>query len=190
MKSPTSTLLGKVKREAKALARTDTIPYNKALDVAAQRAGYADWHELHQASKTLGLPSSAGTLPLDPTLPPLFDDTPNEERPVAELDAWWDRPYALTRPDGRLDVRCLDGGAWDRSTWYGVATDMAGAVALAEEKLAKWRAFREQPVCALVSESEVDIVRMPQRPDRQMEILATVSNTAEAKAWLDDYGRQ
>ncbi|MCP2223570.1 hypothetical protein M2226_009267 [Bradyrhizobium elkanii] len=55
-------------------------------------------------------------IPLDPKLPKAFDATPNEARSKTQLDQWWDRPYGLTRPDGRIEVRCLNGGAWDRST--------------------------------------------------------------------------
>lgn len=53
-------------------------------------------------------------IPLDSKLPKAFDATPNEARSKAQLDQWWDRRYGLTRPDGRIEVRCLNGGAWDR----------------------------------------------------------------------------
>lgn len=71
-------------------------------------------------------------IPLDPKLPKAFDATPNEARSKAQLDQWWDRPYGLTRPDGRIEVRCLNGGAWDRSTHLGIADDYDAACALAE----------------------------------------------------------
>ena len=73
-------------------------------------------------------------IPLDPKLPKTFDATPNEARSKAQLDQWWDRPYGLTRPDGRIEVRCLNGGAWDRSTHFGFADDYDAACALAEAK--------------------------------------------------------
>ena len=101
-------------------------------------------------------------IPIDPELPPGFDDTPNDERPDSHQE-WWHRPYIVTDrfeieryeqyvarvkalgyepdfdqnrwdalqlaqakswqaawPTGvRYTVRCLDGGAWDRSTNYG-----------------------------------------------------------------------
>ncbi|WP_439126188.1 MAG: hypothetical protein ACNJA3_27870 (plasmid) [Pseudomonas rhizophila] len=42
-------------------------------------------------------------------------------------------------PDGvRYDVRCLDGGAWDRSTWWGSSGSLDEAVKLAEAGPA-WR---------------------------------------------------
>lgn len=86
--------------------------------------------------------------PVNPELPPMFDNTPNGERPESHHD-WWERPFIVTFtweqmappatspispeerersraswfdewPSGtRYDVRCLDGGAWDRSTWWG-----------------------------------------------------------------------
>lgn len=79
------------------------------------------------------------TIPVNPRLPKNFDCTPNEDRPDSHMK-WWNRPYIQTYtlesfgdvdeefkrkwmeswPTGtRYDLRCLDGGAWDRSTWYG-----------------------------------------------------------------------
>lgn len=55
---------------------------------------------------------------------PSFYDTANERRSETELSTWWMRPYAVTQPDGRLDVRCLDGGAWDRPTFYGTVSSV------------------------------------------------------------------
>ena len=67
---------------------------------------------------------------LNPKLPPNFDSTPNEQR-CDRAHAWWGVPYVQTHTDTdpkfvaywggavRFDVRCLDGGAWDRSTNHG-----------------------------------------------------------------------
>jgi hypothetical protein len=69
---------------------------------------------------------------VDPLLPRGFDDTDNKCRP-AEHGPWWGVPFIISFrpsapdadflrafPDGvRYDLRCLDGGAWDRSTWWG-----------------------------------------------------------------------
>lgn len=67
---------------------------------------------------------------VDPVLPKRFDDTPNEDRSPRSM-AWWNVPFIVACcyddatfrkawPGGvRYDVRCLDGGAWDRSTWWG-----------------------------------------------------------------------
>jgi hypothetical protein len=85
-------------------------------------------------------------IPVNPRLPEGFDSTPNAERPASH-DRWWGRPYIETEtgfnhasdldrrawfaawPSGtRYDVRCLDGGAWDRSTWQGSFTSLEEAV--------------------------------------------------------------
>jgi hypothetical protein len=94
-------------------------------------------------------------IPVNPRLPPKFDDTPNDARPQSH-QRWWFRPYIVTEkwcePTGdaaywteekrnearaewfrawpagtRYDVRCLDGGAWDRSTWWGSFSTLAEA---------------------------------------------------------------
>ncbi|CAM5289122.1 hypothetical protein ATER59S_00509 [Aquamicrobium terrae] len=78
-------------------------------------------------------------IPLDPKLPKAFNATPNDARSKAQLDQWWDRPYGLTLSDGRIEVRCLNGGAWDRSTHLGVAENYDVACALAESKQAAGR---------------------------------------------------
>ncbi|MCZ8963440.1 DNA-binding protein (plasmid) [Escherichia albertii] len=75
-------------------------------------------------------------IPLDPVLPENFDDIPNDERDKAQLDAWWDHPYGITQPDGKIIVRCLNGGAWDRSSVLGVADNYDEACELAEKEQA------------------------------------------------------
>ena len=101
---------------------------------------------------------------IDPELPPSFDDTPNEERPeahqkwwdfpfirtqtLAELDAQiaksqvsteekvrWRAEWLKSWPHGtRYDVRCLDGGAWDRSTGWGMFPTLEEAVRCAKSR--------------------------------------------------------
>jgi len=56
--------------------------------------------------------------------------------------------------DGRIEVRCLNGGAWDRSTHLGIADGYDAACALAEAKQAEWLRFRERP-CVLLDEGQV-----------------------------------
>lgn len=119
-------------------------------------------------------------IPLDPKLPKAFDATPNETRSKAQLDQWWDRPYGLTRPDGRIEVRCLNGGAWDRAIFLGLADDYDSACALADMKQGEWLKMREQP-CTCLETGQVIVVRQPQRPDEQPQHLATFP-TAEAAA--------
>jgi len=79
---------------------------------------------------------------INPVLPGNFDNTPNEERSPRSL-AWWNVPYVVTyiktvngweiASSGAQEfhVRCLDGGAWDRSTWLGTFATLEEALALA-----------------------------------------------------------
>ncbi len=109
-------------------------------------------------------------IPLDPALRAGFDETSNDQRSKAELDAWWDHPFGRTRPDGRIDVRCLNGGAPDRSSALGLADSYDEACALAEEKQANWVRQREQPIPSC-RDGKIIMVRQPQRPDEQEVIL-------------------
>jgi hypothetical protein len=122
-------------------------------------------------------------IPLDPKLPKAFDATPNERRSKAQLDQWWDRPYGLTRPDGRIEVRCLNGGAWDRSTHLGIADDYDAACALAEAKQMEWLKFRERP-CTCLDEGRVTVIRQPQRPDEEVVELASFPTAEAATEYL------
>lgn len=122
-------------------------------------------------------------MPLDPELPMSFDATPNENRSKAQLDQWWDRPYGLTMPDGRIEVRCLNGGAWDRSTHLGVADDYDAACALSEAKQADWLKFRERPTI-LMDIDQVLVVRQPQRPDEEIQELAAFPTHEAAAEYL------
>lgn len=124
-------------------------------------------------------------IPLDPKLPANFDCTPNESRSKAQLDAWWDRPYAITRDDGKLLVRCLNGGAWDRSTNFGTAENYDEACALAETKQAAWVARRGRPVMTM--DEELKLVRMPQRPDQDMVIVKVCETQEQASAYLKEH---
>ena len=89
---------------------------------------------------------------VDPRLPKNFDCTPNDERPKSH-EKWVNRAYVQTvrfdnfelTDDGdfkkrwfeawptgaRYDVRCLDGGAWDRSTSHGSFKTLDEAIELA-----------------------------------------------------------
>ncbi len=80
---------------------------------------------------------------VDPVLPENFDAYANEGRPARHL-AWWRIPFVRVCqgsspefkahwPEGqRYDVRCLDGGAWDRSTGWGSLPTLDEAVTLAK----------------------------------------------------------
>lgn len=104
---------------------------------------------LRLAAGAASAPRPIERLPLDPKLRPRFDDTANEKRTAAELDTWWARPFGRAMADGGIEVRCLDGGAWDRSTFYGVARPMEEAQELAARKIAKWREFLDTPMSYL-----------------------------------------
>lgn len=122
-------------------------------------------------------------IPLDPKLPKAFDATPNDARSKAQLDQWWDRPYGITRPDGRIEVRCLNGGAWDRSTHLGIADDYDAACALAEAKQMEWLKFRERP-CTYLDVGRVTVIRQPQRPDEELRELASFPTAEAATEYL------
>lgn len=67
---------------------------------------------------------------IDPKLPARFDNTPNEKRPDSQTK-WWAFPFIVT--DGEAyETRCLDGGAWDRSTSWGTFAKLSEAVARAK----------------------------------------------------------
>lgn len=88
-------------------------------------------------------------IPINPCQRDDFDSTPHEHRDPLELDHWWNIPYVQTCewsdigsddehreqwfahwPSGiRYTVRCLDGGAWDRSTNRGSFSSLEQAVA-------------------------------------------------------------
>lgn len=122
-------------------------------------------------------------IPLDPKLPKTFDETVNDARSKAQLDAWWDRPYGITLPDGRIEVRCLNGGAWDRSTHLGVADNYDAACALAEAKQAEWLKFRERPsVC--FDANQVLVIRQAQRPDEEPKELGSFPTAEAANDYL------
>lgn len=110
-------------------------------------------------------------IPLDPKLPANFDDTPNDKRSKSQLDAWWDHPYGITQPDGKIMVRCLNGGAWDRSSVLGVADNYDEACALAEEKQAAWVVTRTTPTFLHSSEPPFILIQEAQRPDHQRTVL-------------------
>lgn len=122
-------------------------------------------------------------IPLDPKLPKSFDATPNEARSKAQLDSWWDHPYGVTLPDGRVEVRCLNGGAWDRSTHLGVADDYDAACTLAATKQAEWLKFRERP-CTCLDVDQVLVIRQPQRPDQAQQQLAAFPTPEAANEYL------
>lgn len=184
-------LLRDIKDEAKSAARSGYETHSQALERLSREHGYSSWNELHQACDSQpalpALTSPAGH-PIDPPLRLMFDQTPNEERTEWEVERWWSKPYILTRPDGGFDVRCLDGGAWDRSTWYGNAATLEECDKIAEVKLARWREFQNQPYTSVSEDGSVRIVRLPWRPHLAPEVLHVAKDFEEAKRYLDGLG--
>lgn len=179
----TATAVEKMRRWAKAHARDTSISYNQALEQAARDAGFASWHEVQAAIKAAEASPALLDLPIDPALPPNFDSTANERRSKAELDSWWLRPFAQSRPDGGLDVRCLDGGAWDRATYYGTAKDLDEAREIARTKLAAWQAIRDRPV-AMLGESVYLLILEPNRPGMPRPVLFAAGSQDDLKQVL------
>lgn len=93
-------------------------------------------------------------VPINPVLPANFDDTPHEQR-SDQSRAWWGVPFIVAQAnfattedhraafrkhwggDVRYDVRCLDGGAWDRSTAWGMFGTLEAALAYVREIVAE-----------------------------------------------------
>jgi hypothetical protein len=124
-------------------------------------------------------------IPLDPKLRKYFDSTSNEDRSKDELDAWWDHPYGVTLDNGKIDVRCLNGGAWDRSTHLGIVDTYDEACALAESAQARWLKFREKPT--IVMDNGCSLVINPQRPDEVPVTLKTFDSIEDAGAYMREH---
>jgi hypothetical protein len=172
MNEPISqTALQKLRRAAKQRSREGDLAYTAALDQQARAAGYANWHDARRAAAApapVSVPPAESEvefeLPVDPDLPPHFDDLSNERRSKAELDRWWLRPFAVTLADGSYEVRCLDGGAWDRSTWYGHAKDLQEAREIARSKLERWQQANDTPIFFYIAHEAVLLSLEPNRP--------------------------
>ena len=181
--APTATLLAKIRKLAKQAARDGHSTHGEELDRHAQAHGYPSWREL-QATLT------NHDLPVDPPLRELFDQTPNEERSQHELDLWWDRPYAVTRSDGKFEVRCLDGGAWDRSTCYGVADTFDDAKSLAQRKLIAWQRISSTPVAWYIGDGLAQAVVMPRRPGEAPKPASDAMPMEELGVWLERWSTE
>jgi hypothetical protein len=90
---------------------------------------------------------------INPKLSKNFDNIPNDARPKSH-QRWWFRPFIRTMswedwksededrkaewykhwPSGvRYEVRCLDGGAWDRTTNHGMFATLEEAMSVASD---------------------------------------------------------
>ena len=125
-------------------------------------------------------------LPVDPVLPRDFDDRPNEDRSSAELDRWWDKPFLVSNTDGTFTVRCLNGGAWDRSTVLGrgATAEEATAIGLAAQE--SWVRDRSLPRLVLEDGSWC-VVIAPQRPDADEPYLARGVTAEEAQRLIEQH---
>lgn len=186
-KPATNTLLTKLKKTAKQLV-SDQLTYTDALNQQAVLVGYADWRELAMANGARNAEEGSEFM-LDPVLREGFDDTPNEDRSKAELNKFWCKPFILSRDDGKFTVRCLDGGAWDRSTNYGVASTLEEAKEIARKKLRNWLEIAAQPVASFRGglDGLVDLMVMNQRPDEEPQIVASGLSTQNASAEIERY---
>lgn len=174
----TKTLVAHLKREAKRRSRIERRTHSALLEQLAGEHGYASWSLLvaalpddspAQIRRNLAAADRLYdarldfSVPIDPVLPADFDSTPNERRSPEQIKQWWDRPFARRLPDGRLDVRCLDGGAWDRSTWYGTAGTHEEARAIARQKLTEWLRLRRREIHTMDEDGRMWLARMPRR---------------------------
>lgn len=71
-------------------------------------------------------------IPVNPTEQPA-GNIANERRSAQELMLWWRQPFIIWNGCGQWEVRCLDGGAWDRPTFIGSHEELAGALDLAKK---------------------------------------------------------
>ena len=95
---------------------------------------------------------------INPELPANFSSTANETRPPRHRQ-WWDVPYIEVYHDDhpqfvqhwkgntRYDVRCLDGGAWDRPTCWGMFSTLEEALACCG-KGPSWMQINAKPEAA------------------------------------------
>jgi hypothetical protein len=124
-------------------------------------------------------------LPIDPSLPADFFDCHHDKRSEEQLDAWWDKPFAVTEA-GRLVVYCLDGQVQSMPTCYGSATSAAGAKELASANLTEWLAKRRKPVVTRFPEDGMyGVMRMAERPWSDSEVLEEFPDEESAKQYLD-----
>lgn len=182
----TGSRIARIKQLAKQRHRQSGVPHHETLEQEARAAGFSSWHALLAAA---GTPRSAEEeLPVDPRLPKNFDQTANELRSKAQLREWWDRPFALTREDGRFDVRCLDGGAWDRSTFYGTAATLEDARTLARRKLRRWQHARSAPI-VYADESGAAYAVRPPLAGQSLRMLMGPADIQEVRNWIEAWRR-
>jgi hypothetical protein len=85
----------------------------------------------------------------------------------------------------------LDGGAWDRPTFYGDADTVEEAAALARAKLARWEEFEDQPITTMDCDDNggqvISFTIGPSRPGRRRPVFAQLGPNESARTWLDNW---
>lgn len=72
---------------------------------------------------------------INPAHPPR-DGVGEQFRDDFEMSFWWGRPFIFQNdPDRDYIVECLDGGAWDRPTQWGVSPTVAGAMEIVRSRM-------------------------------------------------------
>ncbi len=186
--SRTATKLAAMKADAKQRARASGTSYNAMLELVARENGFESWYAALHNPKSAAAPlQDEPDLIIDPVLPPDFHNTPNEDRDDEDLQRWWLKPFATIQADGKYVVQCLDGGAWDRPTYYGTAVDLEAARQLARTKLANWREVLDRPTLTLEDENSVALTVDSLDPRLPRAVLARFPNHDAARVWLDGW---
>lgn len=183
----TQTALARMRRAAKELARSSGLAYTAALDRSAQAEGFTNWNAARLAAQTSPVDDGPRLdLPVDPHLPPDFYNTPNEDRSAQELADWWMRPYLVSMEGRGYDVRCLDGGAWDRPTFWGDADTLDTARALAASRLEQARRRQDTPVVLLHDGAYLAVLH-ESRPGAPMAVLHAAATSQQIARWFEDF---
>lgn len=94
-------------------------------------------------------------------------------------------PGDATHPSGKIHVRCLNGGSWDRSSALGIADRYEDACALAEAAQAKWVSRREEPEFKVIGDGTFALVRPAQRPDTDEITIETFASLDDAQKYMN-----
>jgi hypothetical protein len=113
-------------RSQKEMWLWDCLPFIETISFEENQAD-ASYNEYHERIKRINAESNS--------------DLPTESRDKWEADREKRRKEWLESfPTGiRYEVRCLDSGAWDNSTWWGWFGNIDDAVACAKSGKPSWR---------------------------------------------------
>jgi hypothetical protein len=73
---------------------------------------------------------------VNPELPEMFFNCANESRPLDHAP-WYNQPFIQCSGEW-YSVWCLDGGCWDRPTWWGESKTLSGAADIARKNRPSW----------------------------------------------------